>query len=162
MRTQLHMWDERVSRLTQRSKQLREEYYAAKTLSDNSPEDVSLIARVSELEHALVVQEESESVARDAYKDLSNAFLDLSQEMRNSSSPNVPRNTGSSIRLSAPKPFCIGDDFDVFAELFGSYVANESFDTQLQVLKSTLSAESYRAGRSAIVGTHRQYSSCFR
>ena len=49
----------------------------------------------------------------------------------------------------------MGDDFDIFSELFGSYVANEPFDIQLQVLKTSLSAEAYRAGRSAIIGTHR-------
>ena len=155
MRTTLQVWESRISQLTERIYELREGLAVARYQSEQTPGDDALSGRVAELTAALATQEQAITVAREAQKDMSDAFLDLSHEIRHSSSPNVPSNATASIRLSAPKPFCMGDDFDIFSELFGSYVANEPFDIQLQVLKSSLSAEAYRAGRSAIIGTHR-------
>ena len=155
MRTTLQVWESRISQLTERIYELREGLAVARYQSEQTPGDDALSGRVAELTAALATQEQAITVAREAQKDMSDAFLDLSHEIRHSSSPNVPSNATASIRLSAPKPFCMGDDFDIFSELFGSYVANEPFDIQLQVLKTSLSAEAYRAGRSAIIGTHR-------
>ena len=122
---------------------------------EQTPSDDALSEHVAEITAALATQEQAITVAREAQKDMSNAFLDLLHEIRHLSSPNVPLNATVSIRLSAPKPFCMGNDFAIFSELFGSYVANKPFDIQLQVLKTSLSAEVYRVGRSAIIGTHR-------
>ena len=155
MRTTLQVWKSRISQLTERIYELREGLAVARYQSEQTPGDDALSGRVAELTAALATQEQVITVAREAQKDMSDAFLDLSHEIRHSSSPNVPSNATASIRLSAPKPFCMGDDFDIFSELFGSYVANEPFDIQLQVLKTSLSAEAYRAGSSAIIGTHR-------
>ena len=141
--------------MTDRIYELREELAVAKYQSEQTLGDDALSGRVAELTAALATQEQAITVAREAQKDMSDAFLDLSHEIRHSFSPNVPSNATASIRLSAPKSFCMGDDFDIFSELFESYVANEPFNTQLQVLKTSLSAEAYRAGRIASIGTHR-------
>ena len=128
----------------------------ARYQSEQTPGDDALSGHVAKLTVALATQEQAITVAREAQKDMSIAFLDLSHEIRHLSSPNVSSNATALICLSAPKTFCTGNDFDIFSELFGSYVANKSFDIQLQVLKTSLSAEAYRVRRSTIIGTHHQ------
>ena len=59
----------------------------------------------------------------------------------------APLTTPSSvtqIKLKAPQPFKIGDDFEIFFELFRSFTANETYERSIQILKTLLHADAYK------------------
>jgi hypothetical protein len=70
---------------------------------------------------------------------------------------NVPAaiRSGISIRLMAPPPFSIGQDFEVFAAQFVNYVGEAAFSLQLQALKSMLAADAFKACRSTLDNTNK-------
>ena len=48
------------------------------------------------------------------------------------------------IKLKSPQPYKIGDDFEIFFDLFKSFTKDESFTRAIQVLKTLLSQDAYK------------------
>ena len=51
------------------------------------------------------------------------------------------------IKLKPPKPYKIGEDFDIFYELFRSFSEGEPYARQVQILKTLLTPEAYKISK---------------
>ena len=51
------------------------------------------------------------------------------------------------IKLKPPKPYKIGEDFDIFYELFRSFSEGEPYARQIQILKTLLTPEAYKISK---------------
>ena len=60
--------------------------------------------------------------------------------------------THSQITLKSPKPYAIGDDFEIFFELFKSFSEGETYPRRVQILKTLLSPEAYKISKHVFDG----------
>ena len=62
--------------------------------------------------------------------------------------------TKSQITLKSPKPYAIGDDFEIFFELFKSFSEGETYFRRVQILKTLLSPEAYKISKHVFDDVH--------
>ncbi len=150
IRSQLSVWDRKVAQLTVTQHDLMGELESTQQQLQLTPGDDTLQTKITHLNSQIVLHEEFLTSAKASCDDLKDILVGMADERVNSSTRS---NGNASVRLVAPKPYQMGDDFDTFAELFLNYTANEHLDTQIQVLQSLLSLDAFRAGKSAFTGT---------
>ena len=125
----------RISSITEEIVNLKVQATAlSKTLEDDTED--------TEKKHELQVAQEKLKLY---HKEL-NVLYTLLVASPNTSNQlfNEPQKT---VKIKAPAPYKIGDDFTIFYELFRSFTAQEDYESTVQILKTLLTTEAYKICR---------------
>ena len=133
IRDQLSFWEQKVTMLTLVLHDLKGQLESAQQQLQSTPGDAALTAQVMHLNAQIDSHREFLTSANESCQSLMDMMVGMIDDQSNSSTQS---NGSSSIRLVAPKPYQMGDDFNTFSELFLNYTANEPIDTQTQVCYS--------------------------
>lgn len=131
----------RLQQLNEQEEVMRGHLAQAEQEVETDPNNAEARDKIALLRSAKDALDMSMQALRQAYQEVQDA------QIRRVTAAQAASNAGQSLRLVAPPPFVIGQDFDVFAAQMMNYVENVAFNLQKQALRSLLAADAFKACR---------------